>query len=152
MCLPSKTRQLSLLALLTLSGLSYADDQSPDQSPWLVRFRFLDIGTQQSNNTSTAGEKFGITPDSVQVSGQTQPEIDLSYFFTNHISAELVGSFPVSHTVSLSNAPIGSYLGLKLETVSRALSRFHDQGLLFVKGRHIQILDAVGLHARIPHR
>lgn len=105
MRLPSKTRHLSLLTLLTLSGLSYADDQSP----WLVRFRFLDIGTQQSNNTSTAGKAAGITTDSIQVSGQTQPEIDLSYFFTNHISAELVGSFPVSHSVSLNNADIGNF-------------------------------------------
>ncbi len=41
---------------------------------------------------------------------------------------------------------IGSYLGLKLETVSRLLSRFHDEGLLEVHGRNIQILDQGGLN------
>ncbi|MDE2131886.1 MAG: helix-turn-helix domain-containing protein, partial [Betaproteobacteria bacterium] len=41
---------------------------------------------------------------------------------------------------------IGSYLGLKLETVSRLLSRFHDEGLLAVRGRNIQILNADGLN------
>ncbi len=40
---------------------------------------------------------------------------------------------------------IGSYLGLKLETVSRILSRFHDQGLLEVQGRHVRILSSEGL-------
>jgi CRP/FNR family transcriptional regulator len=36
---------------------------------------------------------------------------------------------------------IGSYLGLKLETVSRAFSRFQDEGLISVQQKHICILD-----------
>ena len=40
---------------------------------------------------------------------------------------------------------IGSYLGLKLETVSRAFSRFQEDGLLDVKQRDIRVLDADGL-------
>jgi CRP/FNR family transcriptional regulator len=36
---------------------------------------------------------------------------------------------------------IGSYLGLKLETVSRTFSRFQEDGLLEVKQRSIRILD-----------
>jgi CRP/FNR family transcriptional regulator, anaerobic regulatory protein len=35
---------------------------------------------------------------------------------------------------------IGSYLGLKLETVSRTFSKFVDHGLIEVKQRHIRIL------------
>jgi CRP/FNR family transcriptional regulator len=40
---------------------------------------------------------------------------------------------------------IGSLLGLTLETVSRSLSRLQAAGLLFVRTRHIQIVDAAGL-------
>jgi CRP/FNR family transcriptional regulator len=40
---------------------------------------------------------------------------------------------------------IGSYLGLKLETVSRAFSRFQEDGMLEVRQRHIEILDAEAL-------
>jgi CRP/FNR family transcriptional regulator len=36
---------------------------------------------------------------------------------------------------------IGSYLGLKLETVSRTFSRFQEDGLLDVKQRQIRILQ-----------
>ncbi len=36
---------------------------------------------------------------------------------------------------------IGSYLGLKLETVSRTFSKFQDDGILDVKQRQIRILD-----------
>ena len=40
---------------------------------------------------------------------------------------------------------IGSYLGLKLETISRAFSRFQGQGVLQVQGRLIKLLDKVAL-------
>jgi len=40
---------------------------------------------------------------------------------------------------------IGSYLGLKLETVSRLLSRMHRDGLIQVQGRTIKLIDAVAL-------
>jgi CRP/FNR family transcriptional regulator len=40
---------------------------------------------------------------------------------------------------------IGSYLGLKLETVSRTFSKFHEEGILEVKQRQISILDAGAL-------
>jgi CRP/FNR family transcriptional regulator len=40
---------------------------------------------------------------------------------------------------------IGSYLGLKLETVSRTFSKFVDDGLVEVKQRHVRILNTDGL-------
>ena len=48
---------------------------------------------------------------------------------------------------------IGSYLGLKLETVSRLFSRFQAGGLIQVQGRTVKLLDPsalkqlVGKHA-----
>ncbi len=42
---------------------------------------------------------------------------------------------------------IGSYLGLKLETISRVLSRFQHEGLIEVHHRHLRILDAERLRA-----
>jgi CRP/FNR family transcriptional regulator len=40
---------------------------------------------------------------------------------------------------------IGSYLGLKLETVSRLFSRFQQDGLIEVQQKHVRILDIAGL-------
>jgi len=40
---------------------------------------------------------------------------------------------------------IGSHLGLKLETVSRLFSRFHQEGLIQVQGRDVKLLDRVAL-------
>ena len=49
----------------------------------------------------------------------------------------------------MTRAEIGSYLGLKLETVSRVLSRFAADGLLEVNQKHVRIIDAAGLRKRI---
>jgi CRP/FNR family transcriptional regulator len=40
---------------------------------------------------------------------------------------------------------IGSYLGLKLETVSRLLSRLQQEGLIQVQGRVVKLLERVAL-------
>jgi hypothetical protein len=44
-------------------------------------------------------------------------------------------------TLWMTRAEIGSFLGIKLETVSRVLSKLDEQGLVAVRGRHIQIRD-----------
>ena len=48
---------------------------------------------------------------------------------------------------SMTRAEIGSYLGLKLETVSRVLSRFSHDGLIEVNQKHVRIFDPEGLRA-----
>jgi CRP/FNR family transcriptional regulator len=40
---------------------------------------------------------------------------------------------------------LGSYLGLKLETVSRLFSQFQKDGLIAVEQKHVRILDIAGL-------
>ncbi len=52
----------------------------------------------------------------------------------------------------MSRAEIGSYLGLKLETVSRTFSAFQEQGLLEVDKRHIRIVDLEGLKRELERR
>ena len=45
----------------------------------------------------------------------------------------------------LTRDEIGSYLGLRLETVSRIFSRFHSAGLIQVQGRTVKLLDLAAL-------
>jgi CRP/FNR family transcriptional regulator len=55
-----------------------------------------------------------------------------------------------SHTefhLRMTREEIGSYLGLKLETVSRAFSRFQEEGLISVQQKHVRILDLLRLKA-----
>lgn len=50
----------------------------------------------------------------------------------------------------MSRADIASFLALKHETVSRALSRLQDRGRIFVERREVRILDADGLGEAEP--
>jgi CRP/FNR family transcriptional regulator len=45
---------------------------------------------------------------------------------------------------------IGSYLGVTLETISRALSRLQEQGLITAKLRSIAIVDVARLRRLVP--
>jgi CRP/FNR family transcriptional regulator len=45
----------------------------------------------------------------------------------------------------MSREEIGSYLGMKLETVSRAFSKFSDEGIIEVKQRYVGILNPAAL-------
>ena len=47
---------------------------------------------------------------------------------------------------------IGSFLGLKLETVSRLFSRFQREGLIQVQGRSIKLLDIATLKQLLGQR
>jgi CRP/FNR family transcriptional regulator, anaerobic regulatory protein len=63
------------------------------------------------------------------------------------------GYSPREFHLRMTREEIGSYLGLKLETISRALSRFQEEGVLEVRTKRVKIRDMealrqmVGLHA-----
>ena len=55
------------------------------------------------------------------------------------------GYSPSEFHLRMSRAEIGSFLGMKLETVSRTFSAFQQQGLLEVDKKHVRIIDLDGL-------
>lgn len=55
------------------------------------------------------------------------------------------GYSPVEFHLRMSREEISSYLGLTIETVSRALSHLRDSGLIAVQKKHIQLLDVPAL-------
>jgi len=48
---------------------------------------------------------------------------------------------PTQFVLRMTREELGSFLGIKLETVSRSLSRFQKDGLIEVNGKDIRILD-----------
>ena len=57
-----------------------------------------------------------------------------------------LGQSAVDFHLPMSRDEIARYLGLALETVSRGFSRLHDDGVIEVRGRRVQVLDAHALH------
>ena len=57
------------------------------------------------------------------------------------------GYSPSAFQLRMTRQEIGNYLGMKLETVSRTLSRFQKAGLISVRNKAVEILDANNLRS-----
>jgi CRP/FNR family transcriptional regulator len=78
--------------------------------------------------------------------GSMRAEERLAAFLSN-LSKRFVrrGYSPSDFHLRMTREEIGSYLGLKLETVSRLFSQFQKDGLIAVEQKHVRILDIAGL-------
>ena len=80
--------------------------------------------------------------------GSMRAEERLAAFLLN-LSQRLTsrGYSPSEFILRMTREEIGSYLGMKLETVSRLFSRFQDEGLISVQQKNVCIVDIAGLRA-----
>ena len=78
--------------------------------------------------------------------GSMRAEERLAAFLLNLMQRLHARGFSQSELVlRMTREEIGSYMGLKLETVSRTFSRFVEDGIIEVKQRHIRVLNGDAL-------
>ena len=78
--------------------------------------------------------------------GSMRAEERLATFLLNLVQRLHARGFSKSELIlRMTREEIGSFLGLKLETVSRTFSRFSEEGIVEVKQRHVRILDTDAL-------
>ena len=74
--------------------------------------------------------------------GSMRADERLAAFLLNLVQRLHTRGFSQSELVlRMTREEIGSYLGLKLETVSRTFSKFVEEGIVEVKQRHVRILN-----------
>ena len=74
--------------------------------------------------------------------GTMRAEERLAAFLLNLVQRLQARGFSRSELVlRMTRQEIGSYLGLKLETVSRTFSRFAEENMIEVHQRHVRIVD-----------
>lgn len=96
-----KLTQSVLVAMLALAG-SQAIAQ---ESPWMVRARAVTI--DPANKSTPVG---GVgAANAIKVSDKTIPEVDISYFITPNVAAELILTYPQKHSVYLNGGKIGDF-------------------------------------------
>ena len=85
--------------------------------------------------------------------GSMRAEERLATFLLN-LSRRFVrrGYSPTEFQLRMTREEIGSYLGLKLETVSRLFSAFQKDGLIEVQQKHVHIRDIGGLERVLAAR
>ncbi|MEY3872019.1 MAG: hypothetical protein RLZZ296_1014 [Pseudomonadota bacterium] len=78
--------------------------------------------------------------------GSMRAEERLAAFLLNLVQRLQARGFSKTELIlRMTREEIGSYLGMKLETVSRTFSKFSDDGIVEVKQRQINIRDAEAL-------
>ena len=139
-----KTTMKTMLVVLTALASAQALAQ---ESPWLVRARAVHV---DPDNKSTPIGGVGAA-DRLEVSSKTIPELDISYFFTPHIAAELVVTYPQKHKARLDGAEIGSFKHLP-PTLSQqyhfapdaVLSPYVGAGVNYTRMSSVKLLDGAG--------
>ena len=82
--------------------------------------------------------------------GTMRAEERLAAFLLNLVQRLHARGFSQSELVlRMTREEIGSYLGMKLETVSRTFSRFMDEGIIEVKQRYVLIKNTQSLEALV---
>ena len=79
--------------------------------------------------------------------GSMRAEERLATFLLNLVQRLHARGFSQSELIlRMTREEIGSYLGLKLETVSRTFSKFVELGIVEVKQRHVRIINTDALN------
>ena len=95
-------KKILLAASLFALGASTAFAQNTSardaQSRWLLRVRAVNIDSANKDST----------PLKLSLSNKTIPEVDVSYFFTPNIAAELILTYPQKHDLRANGAKIGT--------------------------------------------
>jgi outer membrane protein len=93
-----KTFQRAALAIAVAGGLAIPMLAQAQTTPWMVRVHALNLDSANKDGTGL----------DLTVNNKLFPEVDISYFFTPNIAAELVLTYPQKHTVKAGGTEIGS--------------------------------------------
>ncbi|MDI9233936.1 OmpW/AlkL family protein [Limnohabitans lacus] len=105
-------KQWIVIAALAACGMGAVQAQ---ETPWMVRARAVHL--DMSNHDSTG---LGLS-----VNNKTIPEVDVSYFFSPNVAAELILTVPQKQTVSSNGTSIGTFKHLP----PTLLMQYHFTGL-----------------------
>lgn len=96
-------RKLLLAALMTSAAVcGIAGTAAAEDSPWMLRARVLGVMPDESASLSVGGAGL---PGGADIGDQYVPEFDITYFFTDHIAAELILAV-TPHDVSAVNVTV----------------------------------------------
>jgi CRP/FNR family transcriptional regulator len=111
------------------------------------------VAPLQRNLYQALSREIGRSQNAMLLLGSMRAEERLAAFLLNLSQRYRERGYSSTEFVlRMTREEIGSYLGLKLETVSRLFSRFHQEGLIQVQGRSIKLLDIAALKQLLGQR
>lgn len=100
------TLKLLALASALVAAFPAAAQQSAAEGNWLVRVRAVNVDTA---NGSTPIGALAVPANAIHVEDKVIPELDISYFFTKNLAAELILTVPQKHDVKVTSSAIGAF-------------------------------------------
>lgn len=100
--------QKKLLMAIAVSGLFVSSNVfAAADGPWMVRARAVHVSWVIDSDPVGAG--FNIPQNGIHLEHKTVPEVDISYFFTKNIAAELILTYPQKHGIHVSDSAVGPF-------------------------------------------
>ena len=102
----SRSLKLAAITAALVSTLPAVAQQTTQEGNWMVRARAVNVDTY---NGSTPIPSLAVPKDAIHVESKVIPEIDITYFFTKNIAAELILTVPQKHDVKVKQSAIGAF-------------------------------------------
>ncbi|EED68217.1 OmpW family outer membrane protein [Comamonas testosteroni] len=130
---------IAAVASALTAGAAFAQSSFDGTSPWMVRARAVHLDSDNSGAAGDAG---------VSINNKWMPELDVSYFFTPNIAAELILTFPQKHDVRLNGDKIGTLKHLPPTLLAQyhftnfgAFKPYVGAGVNYTRFSNVSILD-----------
>lgn len=133
--------------ILALAALGVASQAMAQHSPWQIRARAVNI------NPADKSDPVGGTgpADQITVSNKTIAEVDITYFLSPNLAAELILTYPQKHDVALSGTKIGTFkhlpptLTLQYHfTLAAQVSPYVGAGVNYTRISSVKLLGGAG--------
>jgi len=95
----SSNKQRLIACLVAAAGFAALAPAAHADEPWLVRVRALHLDSANKDDIPGAA---------LSIDNKTFPEVDISYFFSPNLAAELILTYPQKQDVMLDGTKIGS--------------------------------------------
>ncbi len=119
-------------ALVVAAAPQFAAAQ--DTGNWIVRVRATDLLSSNDNNSQLKSTMQALGFDHAEIDDKWIPELDISYFFTPNIAAELILTYPQKQTLyAVDAAGNKTELGTFKHLPPTLLAQYHFTGIQYVR-------------------
>lgn len=112
--------QKKILVMAMATGALFTSfNVSAEGEDWMVRVRAVHVGWMQESGSVAA---LAVPANGIHLEKKTIPEVDISYFFTRNLAAELILTYPQKHTVRVTQSAVGAFEAGSLKELPPALT------------------------------
>lgn len=111
--------QKKVLMAVAASTLFASSSVFAEAGDWMMRIRAVHVGWMQESGSVAA---LAVPANGIHLEKKIIPEVDISYFFTKNLAAELILTYPQKHMVRVTQSAAGAFDAGSLKELPPALT------------------------------